>query len=65
MAALIFILVCDHVKNSFILVADPQNMGLYTLFSYSPVPYVISFKFLGDLQNYTFLERLGLTEPDK
>ena len=31
----------------------------------SPVPYVISFKFFGDLQNYTFLERLGPTEPEK
>ena len=31
----------------------------------SPVPCVISFKFLGDLQNYTFLERLGPTEPEK
>ena len=31
----------------------------------SPVPCVISFKFFGDLQNYTFLERLGPTEPEK
>ena len=31
--------------------------------SISPVPCVISFTFLGDLQNYTFLERLGPTEP--
>ena len=33
--------------------------------SYSPVPCVISLKFLGDLQSYTFLERLGPTEPEK
>ena len=31
----------------------------------SPVPCVISFKLFGDLQNYTILERLGPTEPEK
>ena len=31
----------------------------------SPVPCVISFNFFGDLRNYTFLERLGPTEPEK
>ena len=35
------------------------------VFDNSPVPCVISFTFLGDLQNYTFLERLGPTEPEK
>ena len=32
---------------------------------YSPVPCVISFKFLGDLQSYIFLESLEPTEPEK
>ena len=31
----------------------------------SPVPCVISFIFLGDLQNYTFLERFVPTESEK
>ena len=26
---------------------------------------IVSFKFLGDLQNYTFLESLEPTEPEK
>ena len=38
---------------------------MQTKIGHSPVPCVISFKFLGDLQNYTFLERLGPTEPEK
>jgi len=28
----------------------------------SPFPYVFSFRIFGDLENYTFLERLGPTE---
>ena len=32
---------------------------------YSTVPYVFSFIFFGDLENYTFLETLGPTECEK
>ena len=49
------------------------NQSLYLNFTleiswvmdFSPVPCVISFKFLGGLQNYKFLESLGPTEPEK
>ena len=42
-----------------------MKVGIIRSKAYSPVPCVISFKFFGDLQNYTFLERLGPTEPEK
>ena len=48
---------------------DDELLTFYTGFpsyaTFSQVPCVISFKFLGDLQNYTVLETLGPTEPEK
>ena len=35
------------------------------IYLYSPVPCVLSYNNFGDLQNYTFLESLGPTEPEK
>ena len=42
-----------------------SNLEFASITSYSPVPYVISFKCLGDLQIYTFLESVGPTETEK
>ena len=51
--------IIQHITCRTVVAANSSSLHI------SPVPCEISFKFFGDLQNYTFLESLGPTEPEK